>query len=422
MTSGRRSRISPSSSAWRRAAPSGVSAPRSSGGPGWDAAPRRHHRGGRSLPRGSRWSTFGLGRSPVGSLGVPVGQLDDPRRRRRYHDRFRQQRAGQASSFALTRRAAEVREREDGVRVVKRRPRGVADPGRERGEQRVLVFLDRGRRAPPDPGTGRHPERMKPVPAGVRPSVAERGREERRHAAADRVLGRAHVEDRFRGQPERGQARGEGLGRRSPPVEAEVVEAFEPLADTRQLEWRGRQRRRDLDHEHARSGRREGSAPDGRTVGQQAHGAQEGGGASIGAHRSDGTRESPGVSCAGRGDRSFRLGRMSQRTPTQPFPRSHVASVRRATIVGAALAVLVTAFGPASGASAVDPDPGLRSVRRRGRHPAVRGDPARDAPAPTRPPACPGGHPGCLGRDPLSGWHHVARDQRPRERHGPASR
>jgi D-alanyl-D-alanine carboxypeptidase len=45
---------------------------------------------------------------------------------------------------------------------------------------------------------------------------------------------------------------------------------------------------------------------------------------------------------------------MSQRTPTQPFPRSHVASVRRATIVGAALAVLVTAVGPATTANAVD--------------------------------------------------------------------
>jgi D-alanyl-D-alanine carboxypeptidase len=46
---------------------------------------------------------------------------------------------------------------------------------------------------------------------------------------------------------------------------------------------------------------------------------------------------------------------MSQRTPTQPFPRSRVASVRRAAIVGAVAAVLVTAFGPAPSASAVDP-------------------------------------------------------------------
>ena len=47
---------------------------------------------------------------------------------------------------------------------------------------------------------------------------------------------------------------------------------------------------------------------------------------------------------------------MSQHPPTQPVPRSRVASARHAAILGAALAILVTAFGPIPTASAVDPD------------------------------------------------------------------
>ena len=49
------------------------------------------------------------------------------------------------------------------------------------------------------------------------------------------------------------------------------------------------------------------------------------------------------------------MGRMSRRIQLQPFPRSRVASVGHATILGVALAILVTALGPVPTARAVDP-------------------------------------------------------------------
>ena len=150
--------------------------------------------------------------------------------------------------------------------------------------------------------------------------------------------------------------RGQGSRGGPLPVHAEVLDPLEPLPDARQLDRRGRQRSGDLDDEDPGAGRRQRPAPDDWTVGQEADGAKESGRSPIGVHLTDGTRDSPGVSCARHGAPSIRPGRMSARDPAQPAARRRSARRWRVVVIGAALSMLVAVLGPAPAALAIDPD------------------------------------------------------------------
>ena len=177
---------------------------------------------GRGGLRGRPSALRGAG-SPSAPSASPSGSDDDAGRRPRRLHRLGQQRAGQAGRLALAGRPTQVRERQDDVPVGEGRPLGVGDPVGERGEQRVLVFLDGRRRRPPDPRAGRHrrawsqwpPEYGRRSPSAVAPIAATR-----RLIECSR---RADVEDRLRREPERRPSRaatafevGRSPSRRSP--------------------------------------------------------------------------------------------------------------------------------------------------------------------------------------------------------------
>ena len=175
-----------------------------------------------------------------------------------------------------------------------------------------------------------------------------------------------------------------------------------PIA--RQLDRRRGQRGRDLDDEYAR--RRSVGAVVPRRRGRRAGGRRR---EAVRTrfdrgHLTDGTRDSPGVSCAGHGAPSIRLGRMSARDPAQPAldaaPRGDDASSSSARLVDAR-----AASGPVPAALAIDPDRLFGRPVGQGLlppSPAVLRDTLQRRP---RPPAGARRHPRHLGRDPLSRRH-----------------
>ena len=109
----------------------------------------------------------------------------------------------------LTGRSAQHRPREHQTGL--RRPGGaVADRGRERAQQRVLVLLERVGPRPPDVGSsqGRRLQGVEPEPAGERSSIAERRLAEGGQASPDGPGRRADEEDDLEGTKEPGPADG----------------------------------------------------------------------------------------------------------------------------------------------------------------------------------------------------------------------
>ena len=87
--------------------------------------------------------------------------------------------------------------------------------------------------------------------------------------------GRAGVQDGRRGQPERGDPGGQGLGGRALAIEPELRHALHPLPDPGELERRPGQRLGELDEVEPRGPGREGAAPQDRAIRAQADLAQE---------------------------------------------------------------------------------------------------------------------------------------------------
>ncbi len=293
MTCGRLTRVSSSSSARRRASPSGVSA----------TAPvrrRRHGRGGprrherrrlRDRPRSARSARCGRHpslrgrRLASGPVGVSVGHRDDARRWRGRLDRFDDQRPGQPGRASSTCRVAQVGPRQDDARI--REPGSIRrrHAALECRQQRVLVFLGGGRGRPPDLDALERAKRLEPVAARRRPAIAELGPPDRRDPPPDRDVRGADVDDGLRRQPVRRQPGRQPLGCGSLAIETERLDPFDPLADAGQLDRRRGERSRQLEDEDPRSLGRHGSSPDGRTVRHQPDGAKERGGAGVLGHR-----------------------------------------------------------------------------------------------------------------------------------------
>ena len=201
MTSGRRTVVSSASSARSRSAPSAV---RVAAGP--PAVTVGGSAGGRAVPawtchRRRRATRSGTGTTPPWGCRTrsAAAARHGPPRHRRPARRRRASAAGRprpapaaasrrAPSLALAGRPPQVRERQDDVAVRQRRSLGLGHRGRERRQQRVLVLFDGVGRRPPDPGGGSVAQRVEPVPARVRPAVAEHGPLHRRDPAADRRL------------------------------------------------------------------------------------------------------------------------------------------------------------------------------------------------------------------------------------------
>ena len=183
--------------------------------------------------------------------------------------------AGDAGPRPLAGRAPQVRERQDHARVGQPREVAVGDALGERGEQRVLVFLDGRRGRPPHAGRVEGPEGVQPVARRVGSSIAERRLGHGRELRRDRRVARPDVQDRPRRQPERRQPSGEFLGGRAVTVEQERLDTLDPLADPGQLQRRGRQGSGEFDHEDAGPACRQCTAPDDRSIGQQAHGPEQ---------------------------------------------------------------------------------------------------------------------------------------------------
>ena len=115
--------------------------------------------------------------------------------------------------------------------------------GREGRQQRVLVFLGRLGRRPPDPHAVERAKRLEPVGAGVRPPIAELGPGDRRDPSADRLRRSrrrtARSATAARTTPSRAAS---AFRRRSLAVEPQRLDALDPLADAGQLDGRGRER------------------------------------------------------------------------------------------------------------------------------------------------------------------------------------
>ena len=96
----------------------------------------------------------------------------------------------------------------------------------------------------------------------------------------------ADVQDGLRREPERAEARRQGLGRRHLAIEAQSLDPLDPLADTGQLDRSRRQRGRCFDHEDPRSLGLDRSPPDRWAIGHEADRTKEGRGAEVLGHRS----------------------------------------------------------------------------------------------------------------------------------------
>ena len=229
ITSGRRTWVSSSSSARRRAAPSTVRSCAPCPAAAAASAASRSRVAAATDRRGADGAEArGLGgasarrrRLAVGALRVAVRDHDHPGRRWWRFDRLGDQRAGHAGRLALAGSLAA------GWRTGSTTPGsgsagslGVGHAGGEGVQQGVLVLLGGGRRGPPDPGAVEAPQDLEPVPAGIRPPVAELGRGDRGQPAAHGGLRGADVQDRLRRQPEGREPRGEGLRRRAAPRRA----------------------------------------------------------------------------------------------------------------------------------------------------------------------------------------------------------
>ena len=234
-------------------------------------------------------------------------------------------------------------------------------------EQRVLVLLGRGRGGPPDPGAVECPEDLEPVPAGIRPPIAERRRVDRGQATADRGVRSADVEDGLRRQPEGRQARRQRLRRRPLPVEPQRLDALDPLADTGQLDRRGRQRSGQLDDEDAGAGRRHRAAPTG--LGRRPSGRPSGAapGQSCRSSSADGTRGRSEVSC-GQHAAPHPPVRRAARRPLLAIALVVVAGATWAALApGLTLPIGRTAAAAPAVLAGLDVGPGRQPVRIAGR-------------------------------------------------------
>ena len=158
------------------------------------------------------------------------------------------------------------------------------------------------------------------------------------------------MEHRLRWEPERRQPGRERLRGGPLTVESEVGNAFEPLADAGQLEWRRAPAARPVRSTKtpAPTGG-SGPAPRDRAVGEQADGAQQSSGGSIGDHASGWYSGTPALSCRRHGSASSDLRHLAE-----PVRSGATRARGAATLAMALLGVAASLLVPVT--AAVSPD------------------------------------------------------------------
>ena len=193
--------------------------------------------------------------------------------RRRW--RLPEERAADAMAASLACRPAQDRPRQDKLGLAGPDGELGRDPLGERVEQRVLVLLRRVGSGEPDAGPREVAQRVQPMAARVRSTIAQRCLADRGDARADGCRRGSDEHDDLVRKPVRGHPSVKSLGGRPTAVEPQLRGALDPLPDARQLDGRAGQRSGELDGVDPGPRQRDGTAPLDRSVGQKAHGAYE---------------------------------------------------------------------------------------------------------------------------------------------------